>query len=129
MIGWKTDRIRDEWKSDKISSKLKKIIEAGSIFSEIEFKKDLVITDLLRTQEEQDFIYRNNEQYQNKAWQSVHQFGRGCDLRVTTFTENEIKRLTDFFNQFIYDPNRLMKYTCLVHDVGSGIHCHIQVTS
>lgn len=126
MIGWKTDRIRDEWKSDKVSAKLKRIIEAGAIFAEIEFKKDLIITDLIRTQDEQNYIYRENADYQVKPWQSVHQFGRGCDLRVVTFTPKEIERLTDFFNQFIYDPKRPMKYTCQVHDVGSGIHYHLQ---
>lgn len=126
-MNYKTDRIRGEWESGKISNRLKDIISLGEQYVEMEFGKELVITDLMRTQKEQDNIYASNPKYAERPWKSVHQYGRGCDLRVWEFTEEEIRKLENFFNCITYDPDRPSKKTCLVHDVGKGKHFHVQV--
>ena len=124
---FKTDEIEAQWNSDKVSKKLKDIIKMGEEYSSIEFGQELTITDLIRTQEEQDRIYGDSENYQINPWPSVHQFGRGADLRVRDFTKEQIDKLTTFFNLITYDSNRSNKKTCLVHNVGQGLHFHIQI--
>ena len=125
---FKTGEIEAQWNSDKVNSRLKNIILLGVEYAQIELKKELTITDLIRTQAEQDEIYKDNERYKIKPWPSVHQYGRGVDLRTRDFTQNEIDKLEAFFNTFTYDANRPNKKTCLVHDVGKGKHFHVQNT-
>ena len=127
MIQYKTDRQKREWESNDLSWRLRYLVEAVARYSFVEFKKEIVITDLIRTQEEQDEIYKNNVRYQESPWKSVHQFGRGCDLRTSIYTVSEIEILKDFANFFTYDKDRPKKQTCLVHDVGVGLHFHLQV--
>jgi len=126
MIKFKTVMIQHEyWSSTKgIKSKLKKLIELISFYVELKYKKNIMITGLIRTQAEQDSIYKNNKKYQKKPWKSVHQFGRGCDLRSWTFTKEQIRDIQEFANRI---PYRKGKNTCVVHNVGRGLHFHFQV--
>ena len=123
---FKSDKIEADFSSSNVSWKLKEMIRAGDKYAQIEFGKELVITDLLRTQESQDRIYKDNPNYHVKPWKSVHQYGRGCDIRTRNLDPKEIEKLTNFFNLFQYDKNRPDKKSCLVHDVGSGHHFHVQ---
>ena len=123
---FKEKQMELDWETNKVSQKLKNIIVLGNEYALLELGKELTITDLIRTQAEQDFIYRNNPKYKVKSWQSVHQAGRGADLRVRGFSPKEIEKLKSFFNCFTYDISRPDKKTCTVHDVGSGNHFHVQ---
>ena len=67
------------------------------------FKKDLVVTMIRRTQEEQDRIYKGKRNskgvlYETKPWKSPHQFWHAADLRSRVFTKDEIKQIEDYIN-------------------------------
>lgn len=47
-----------------------------------QFDTVLIVTHVHRTQKEQDEIYKDNFAYQKGPWKSVHQFGRGTDIRI-----------------------------------------------
>ena len=52
---------------------------------------------------------------------------RGIDLRSRNYTTAQIQTMKDFINNaWIYDPERLEMECCIVHDVGRGMHFHIQ---
>ncbi|MFW9881666.1 MAG: hypothetical protein ACFFG0_52035, partial [Candidatus Thorarchaeota archaeon] len=61
-IGYKDDRIRKEWESGNVLIKLVKIVEFLLRYISIECPeyKQLVLTCVLRFQEEQDHIYLNH---------------------------------------------------------------------
>lgn len=124
MIKFKTDRIKNEFDWKKIKPKLIRLIELISLYVELKYKKNILITGLIRTQAEQDSIYKNNPKYKKKPWRSVHEFGRGGDLRSWTFTKEQIADIKKFANMI---PYRKGKNTCVVHNVGRGIHFHFQV--
>lgn len=49
---------------------------------------------------------------------------RGMDLRYNSDSE----AIKFFVNtNWVYDPERLYYHACMVHDVGHGIHIHLQV--
>lgn len=128
MISFKTDKIKKEFTSDKVHPRLKKIMTMLSIFCEVEFAKDIVVTELLRTQAEQDRYYGKNPAYIKKPWNSVHQFGRGCDIRtINHFTPTEIKKIVAFLNIITYRKKSKVK-TATYHNIGLGNHIHIQVS-
>jgi len=85
-----------------------------------------MLTCVLRTQDEQDDIYKDNPRYKDNPWKSVHQYNRGFDLRTHDMEADMVKDLADFMNRIVYDKNRPDKKTCKVHDVGRGMHFHIQ---
>ena len=124
---FKTGLIEDEYLNNKISSRLEAILFMLDKYVKIEFDKEILITGLIRSQKEQDDIYGNNPAYQKKPWKSVHQYGRGADIRVHNFTQTELDKIGNFLNMITYDENRLHKKTAIVHDVGRGNHIHIQV--
>lgn len=108
---------------------------------------ELVITQLHRTNEEQDDIYRSHSDaevqaaYRANPWVSVHQVNRGADVRVRwpkklwsykyLNREEQDEIAADLDSQlderFEYDFGR--KQTSVRHDVGRGDHIHIQVDS
>lgn len=118
---------------NRVDPRLKVVLFALSTFAWRQFKKDIYITELLRTQRQQDEYYGNIEAYKTKPWYSVHQFGRGADAsikgakerNVLPLTEDEVSAIEDFLDRhFLYNgPYK----TCIVHDIGQGVHIHIQV--
>ena len=123
MILYKTDRIKKEFTSGEISSNLISILYMLSTYCNMEFRKSIIITDLLRSEKEQYHIYKNNKRFIKKPWMSVHQFGRGADVRSSCFDKNEIKKIKDFLNCITYDDKHK---TAIYHSVGFGKHFHIQ---
>ena len=116
-----------------IRPRLRGILFDLAFFVSRKYDHILTVTDLLRTQAEQDDIYLNHsdpkvrQKYQDGPWPSVHQFGRGADVR-TDFSERCLKEVLEYLNKsYTYDPARPDKKTALVHDVGKGRHIHIQV--
>jgi len=52
---------------------------------------------------------------------------RGIDLRSRNYTAEQTQTMKDFINKaWIYDPKRPAMKCCIVHDVGRGIHFHVQ---
>ncbi len=120
MIQFKTPRIADEWlllglKNDR----LKGVLLALEQFVEIEFRKDVVITCLLRTQQENSAC--------GGIIMSPHLSWQAADLRSSIYTEAEINRMVTFLNQFTYRDG---KKTALYHRVvGGAPHFHVQCRS
>jgi len=131
MVKFKNDnpRLRDEFYSRRLDYRIRAMLKSLAGFVEFYFKKDIIITCLLRTDKEQDKIYSGNERYKIKSWKSVHQVGRGADVRVDgdgDFTELEETAILDFINKiFPYEKGNFK--AGLVHNVGAGRHLHLQV--
>ena len=51
---------------------------------------------------------------------------RGLDLRSTVF-ENPQQICDDINNEWLYDPKRPDMKVAILHDIGKGIHIHLQV--
>jgi len=132
-IRFKTQHLAEQF--ELIRPSLRGILLDAAFFVSRKFGYDavLTITDLIRTQAEQDSIYLNHpdptirQKYKEKPWSSVHQYGRGGDVRVE-YTNGEIKEILDYVNgHYVYDPSRPAKPTAIVHDAGNGKHIHMQV--
>ena len=89
------------------------------------FSKELTLTMIYRTQEEQDHLYRNSEKYQEKPFKSPHQFWQAADIRSWTFTKQEQKKIERMLNRK-YNKANYYRWTAKVHNVGAGVHFHIQ---
>jgi hypothetical protein len=118
IIQYQTERIKTEF--DFIDNRLRIILYALSSFVYHKFGKSIILTDLLRTSLEQLAIYPDKP---NQV--SVHQEGRGADVSVKWFTDEECSDILKFLNT-AFEYNNLYK-TALIHDVGQGNHLHIQV--
>lgn len=131
MITFKTDRQKAEY--NDISGKLRQLIEMLSLYMWLKYGRQIMITELKRTQEEQDDIYSKHSdkavraKYKKKAWSSVHQFDRGADIRTHDWERHEIKDALFWLNQIVYDKKRPRKKTAIYHDIGTGEHLHLQV--
>lgn len=102
----------------KLNMKLQIITYALDGFCLRRFNKELVVTD----------IYRNNEK-------SVHCYFRGLDYRIKTnagvvyFTAEQVEKQKEFCKHFEYQDDGRDLPTLLVHDSGTGLHGHLQVSS
>jgi hypothetical protein len=111
LIEFKEHPLNTEWMSPLLDSRLKFIIYALAGFVWESFGKPITITS----------IYRAGDK-------GVHGYWRGIDIRSIYFTDDEIKEIKDFLNtNIVYGDN--VHNTCVYHDVGQGIHFHIQVSS
>lgn len=106
-----------------LNPRLRAVILYAAWFSEDTFNEPLIITHLFRTQAEQSAIYGDNLKYKESPWKSVHQFYRGCDIRIRHLTETMRKHLRRQINtSFPYDtvsshPTALLERS----------HLHLQV--
>lgn len=100
------------------------LVDCGN-FSEANFKKNVVVTMIYRTQEEQDEIYKDDPKYIEKKFKSPHMFWQAFDLRSSSFEASEIKKIEDYLNNK-YNMSNYYGWTSRNHDVGLGFHFHIQ---
>lgn len=113
---------------------LRFIVSAWAAAMQVKFCYTPTVTEVNRTQGEQDFIYTyvvdadTQSRYKVKPWGSVHQYRRGIDFRAYDMTPEMIEFSKDFFNHITYDIDRGVK-TLVYHDVGCGIHFHVQTNS
>ena len=134
IIKYKSDRIQKEWESGEVNHKLVKIVEFLLRFLSLEAPeiKEIVLTCILRFQDEQDHIYLNHKdpkiaaKYKKKSWPSVHQYWRGADVRTRNWPKSLINKIVVLLNCITYDKKRPRKKTAKYHDVGTGAHIHIQ---
>lgn len=119
-------RLEEEWEVlDAQNTHLKSLILDLDKYAYDRYQKNLVITMIYRTNEEQDNIYKDDERYKKKKFKSPHQFFQGVDIRSSIFNEDEIKDLVNYLNTRYNDSN-YYKYTAKCHNVGLGDHFHIQ---
>lgn len=90
-----------------------------------QLKKDLVVTGIFRTPEEQAAIYKNDPKYQMRPFKSPHQFWDAFDLRDMTFTKDEIPQIVKYLNDTYNSTNRY-SWTAMDHNIGIGWHFHVQ---
>ncbi len=89
------------------------------------FGKDLMLTDVERTQEEYDSIYHVISYSGPRP--HIGPQSRAVDfMTVGELTDAQVKQTVDHVNGFWI--RRDGKLTAMHHDVGDGIHLHIQVT-
>lgn len=90
------------------------------------FKKDLVITMIFRTDEEQAEIYKDDAKYKAKPFKSPHQFWQATDIRSLIYTPEEIKSIEKYLNDK-YNGTNFYAWTAKNHKVGAGQeHFHVQ---
>jgi len=94
------------------------------------FGKDLVITMIYRTDNEQDEIYSgktksDGRKYDERPWKSPHQFYHGVDLRSKTFDNTEIQSIVNYL-AMKYNGSNYYSFTAKNHNVGLGDHFHLQ---
>jgi len=122
IIEFKTHNLKLEFLN--IDNRLQAVLYALAGFVNFSYGKPIIITELMRTQEQQDMYYKENPAYKENPWQSVHQYGRGADISLKYLLPDEIKGIMDFLNHFVYSAE---KFTGLIHDIGLGNHLHVQV--
>jgi len=110
---------------NKCDNRLRFIVFALAMYLYYKYKYCITITSVMRTQKEQDSIYGDNPEYKKQKWQSVHQFGRGIDIRDSDMVDAIKNDAYLFLEQVIYNGD---KHTALNHNV-QGLHFHIQTNS
>ncbi len=133
QMQFKTKRIFEEFAqpchSSMLNSRLLALIWYSAGFFESILRIPIVLTGLIRTQAEQNIIYEDNEAYQKKPWKSVHQFGRGCDVRIRGIQSAYVNKFVVHINKsFPYRPVNNANYdkghpTALLEKD----HIHLQV--
>jgi len=128
---------------DRCDLRLKAIALAMMGYAEHHFGRDLVITEIFRT-EKQQRAYYPGQPYRP----SVHQFGRGIDFGIRAYTAaeldpwpypaatpnpalapHEVGRLDAFWSALAsYDDERPDYDSVVHHNVGLGDHLHLQVS-
>jgi len=94
--------------------------------------KDIVVTMILRTHSEQDAIYggRTNSKgrrYDERPWKSPHQFWQALDLRSRIYSDEELKDMVKWLNDWGKANGNYYSWTAKVHEVGNnGMHFHVQ---
>lgn len=104
--------------------KLFKICIMGDQFCQLEFGKELTITSVLRTQQEQDALYQNVP-LEQRPKSSPHLVWQGVDFRSRDLSSREKERITEFLNQFIVYGGQ--RKCCFIHAIDGNVeHAHIQ---
>ena len=103
------------------NSKLKAILENASLFVEQEFNKNLVITCLYRSPEENAALYKGAIE---PKWRP-HTLWCGADLRSSIYTQDEIKKLLSFLNHFTVFSGQ--RKCASYHAIAGNVHhFHVQ---
>ena len=120
-VEFKTKRIKKEY-----SQLFKKNLELYQLVKRLDyvaftmFNKNVVITEVYRTQKEQDRYYKGKPKFI-----SPHQKWLAVDIRSRNFTEEEIDILVNAINKTTNYYNTYIP-TAFYHDMGLGPHIHIQ---
>lgn len=121
---WKTDRQKKEF--HKIDTGLQHMLLFMDAYAQYHFNTDLYITGLIRTDEEQDEIYGDDEAYQESPWKSYHQVLLAADLRYNLTFDQWAELLTMAERLFMH-----LGFNCMVHtpgnDEGWEPHVHIEL--
>jgi len=120
-------RLKDEWKTlSKRNPALHSIIVHLAGYSGLTLGREIVITQIYRTEEEQKEIYGPH-----CSKTSPHQHWCAVDLRCRDYSLDErahlerTLRVYDHFNKFKHLPSA--SRTVLIHKVNNGgIHFHVQ---
>jgi len=134
MSGQTIVKVKDD--SKRLTAELKELLKFNKPLYDLvfdladyikdSFKKELVLTMIFRTQEEQAAIYKDDAKYKVKPFKSPHQFWQSVDIRSKIFTKDEIKKIENHINEKYNSTNQLA-WTARNHTVAGGAeHFHIQ---
>ena len=132
MIKFKSERIKSEFYDSRLDPRLKMYVYFLSGYIEDKYGANVLLTDILRTKKEQNEIYKNDKSYQKKPWDSVHQDWRGVDMvgeydNGMNLTDEEHEEIESMINKAIQYNAAKSYNTAKYHNVGNGIHLHLQV--
>lgn len=95
-------------------------------YSQHYFNVELYLTGLIRTDDEQDDIYGDDESYQTNPWKSYHQLKMAGDLRYNLTFDQWAELLT--ITERLFLP---LGFNCVVHtpenEEGWEPHVHVEV--
>lgn len=119
-LEFKTDKIKQQFKElEKHNRSLSLIVKAIDKRFKKDLKKDVVLTEVFRTFEEQDKIYGKN------ASISPHMVWEAVDIRTHGISDKDIRSLLFALNNTFNEIN-IYPVTAIFHDIGLGPHLHIQ---
>ena len=111
---------------NKVDERIRTILNFLDLYMMARYKREILVTCLMRTQIEQDNIYKDDSKYKINPWFSVHQYGRGADIRCYDWSQKEIDDALFLLNSIPYGKGNYL--TALHHKSKDGaIHIHIQV--
>lgn len=100
------------------------LIACLTFFVEREFKKDVVVTSVYRTAQEQADLYKDVPE-DKKVLNSPHCRWEAFDFRTSIFTPREKERLLTFLNCFTYQGGQRKVF--MIHTIAGNVeHAHVQ---
>lgn len=114
MLKFKDERRLGNELQNVVDFRVKALLEDLAWFVRNTMQKDVVITCLIRTAEENKAV--------NGVPNSAHLSGRAADIRSTIYTEEEIGVINAYLTK-IWGPLVYFKW----HNSGSGMHIHINI--
>lgn len=123
-LRFKVDRIRDEF-ADLIqkNNKLFLLLVELERFVREGLGKDVVLTSILRTKEENDALYTQTP-VDKRPKSQPHCTWEAVDIRSAVYTDDEIKRILGFINGSYKNKNG--KPAALYHMINGNVpHFHI----
>lgn len=132
MLLSKTKRIGEEFHTLKRKNPaLTQLILDLTDFVRVEFSKDLMMTMIFRTQQEQWDLYTKTDGPKTKRI-SPHMLWNAVDIRDWIYTPQEKQKITKFLQTHYDKSNRMSKLgngsrTVWLHKIkGQAMHFHIQ---
>ena len=127
MVLFKNEELKAEF--ERLNPRLQHVIYWLAGWASLNTKtRWVLITELLRTKEQQNENYKDNPEYQEKPWNSVHEYGRGADIRSHEFVNrgDDVEKIVAAINRE-FDYGDGVHQTALYHNSGQGKHIHLQV--
>lgn len=127
MLKCKYQRIHGEWAQLlQKNAALAQVVWDLNVFVDYNFKKDVIITHLYRTQQQQEKFYGKKT-----TRKSPHQYWGAVDIRDSIYSRTELGAMVEFLKFYDkWNSYGLMKSsqsrTVLRHNIGLGMHFHIQ---
>jgi hypothetical protein len=126
MIQFKTPRIEQEFSDLQTKNpKLVCIINALAALCRYEFRKEITITDIYRSEDEYKALYAYN--LSAMPTDRPHSSWLACDLRSSDFTDAEIRKMLTFLNMFTYVSGKPVSFYHAIP--GNAYHFHVQSVS
>lgn len=133
MLLSKTKEIGDEFQTLKTkNAALAQIILDLTDYVRVEFKKDVMMTMVFRTQQQQWDLYKKTDGVPKTKRTSPHMFWQAVDIRDWIYNEQEKKAIGKFLVDHYDATNQMSKLgngsrTCWLHKIkGQAMHFHIQ---
>lgn len=125
-------RLEHEFEED-ICLILRSVLLFMSAYTINYYGQPLLITTLMRTQEEQDAIYQGHPvaatriKYRDKPWKSYHQFGMAADLRHRVFDSVQWADIMET-TEIVFEPWGIKFVTYDPSSTSAPVHVEVHET-